>query len=352
VVGWTLLTLVFTYVALINLRVFINMFAFHELVEGNHLAEYITSDYQFLEAILFGIAFGSFFFIINLVIDTTNIHKLPFGTVLVLKTTMYLMAVVIVFFVIYFGLKIANLYPVPDLNDEAMNIRNMSEFIFFIIMFFLFGTIMMNFISQINKKFGPGNLLFMFLGRYHHPRIEDRIFLFIDLKDSTTIAEKLGHIRYSRLLQSFFNDLNLVLPRYHGDIYQYVGDEAVVTWRKQTGLKNLNCIRFYYAFKKRIERRSEYYQKKFDLVPDFKAGLNMGEVTTAEVGILKREIAYHGDVLNTASRIQSLCNHYGKSILTTARIIDYLPKHDFKIQLLGEKILKGKTKPEKIYSLD
>ena len=78
----------------------------------------------------------------------------------------------------------------------------------------------------------------------------------------------------------------------------------------------------------------------------------MGEVTTAEVGILKREIAYHGDVLNTASRIQQLCNKYGKSILTTKIMADHLPKNDFNIQCLGEQHLKGKTKPEKIYGID
>jgi adenylate cyclase len=352
VVGWTLLTLAFTYAALINIRIFINMFAFHDLIENNQLATYLISDYQFLEAILFGVAFGSFFFAINRVVDSTTIHKLPFGTVLLLKSLMYSIAVLIVFFTIYYFLRILRLYPVPDLDENVMYIMDVPEFLFFIVMFFVLGTLLMNFISQINKKFGPGNLLFMFLGRYHQPRIEDRIFLFIDLKDSTTIAEKLGHIRYSRLIQSFFNDLNHVLPRFQGDIYQYVGDEAVVTWRKQTGLRDLNCIRFYYAFRKRIVRRSEYYQRKYNLIPDFKAGLNMGEVTAAEVGILKREIAYHGDVLNTAARIQQLCNEYEKSILTTERMANYLPKKDFNIQLLGEIILKGKTKPEKIYSID
>jgi adenylate cyclase len=147
-------------------------------------------------------------------------------------------------------------------------------------------------------------------------------------------------------------DLNFILPKYHGNIYQYVGDEAVITWRTNNGLKDLICIRFYYAFKKRIERRSDYYSKKYGLVPEFKSGIHMGEVTTAEIGIHKREIAYHGDVLNTAARIQQLCNEYGKSILSTKILADHLPKQDFNIQPLGVKHLKGKAKPEKIFSID
>ena len=352
VIAWTTLTLVFSYAWLINIRYFIDFFQLHDLVENDPLAAYFISDYQVIEGLLFGIAFGTFFFFINMVIDTTDIHKLPFGAIILLKSFMYIIAVLIVFLIVFYTLRTIDLYPLPQLEENELFEMLAPELMFFFFMYFIFGILLINFISQINRKFGPGNLLYMFLGRYHHPQIENRIFLFIDLKDSTTIAEKLGHIKYSRLLQAFFIDLNYVMPRYYGNIYQYVGDEAVITWRKPVGLKDLNCIRFYYAFKKRIERRSNYYQKKYGLVPEFKAGINMGEVTAAEVGINKREIAYHGDVLNTASRIQQLCNEFGKSILTTKTIVNYLPKRDFNIQLLGEKHLKGKTKPEKIYSID
>ena len=43
--------------------------------------------------------------------------------------------------------------------------------------------------------------------------------------------------------------------------------------------------------------------KKYRMVPEFKAGVNSGHVTVAEVGELKKEPAYQGDVLITAARI-------------------------------------------------
>ncbi len=351
VLAWSALTLAFSFAALTNMRYFINFFNLNHILETNQLAEYMVSDYQFLEGIIFGVSFGTLFFIINLIIDTTDIHKLPFGTVIFLKSLMYTVAVIIVSLLVYFVISIFNIYSFPKPDQYILREMITPEIIIFFALFFIFATILINFVSQINKKFGPGNLLHMFLGRYHRPRIENRIFLFIDLKDSTTLAEKLGHIKYSRLIQSFFMDLNYILPRYHGEIYQYVGDEAVITWRKRPGLKNLNCIRFYYAFKNRIERRSDYYNRKYACVPEFKAGINMGEVTAAEVGVLKREIAYHGDVINTASRIQELCNDFGKSLLATQAIVKFLPKKEFEIQLLEEKQLKGKTHSEKIFSI-
>jgi len=351
VLAWTLLTLAFSFATLVTMRYFINFFELNHILESNKLAEYMVSDYQILEGIIFGVSFGTFFFIINLIIDTTDIHKMPFGTVIFLKSLMYTIAVIIVFLIVYFIISIINIYPFPKLDQETLLEMVTPELIFFFATFFVFATILINFLSQINKKFGPGNLLNMFLGIYHRPRIEDRIFLFIDLKDSTAIAEKLGHIKYSRLIQSFFMDLNYILPRYRGEIYQYVGDEAVITWRKRIGLKNLKCVRFYYAFKNRIERRSGYYNRKYDCVPEFKAGINMGEVTAAEIGVLKREIAYHGDVINTASRIQELCNDFGKSLLATEAIVKFLPQKEFEVQLLGEKLLKGKKHLEKIFSI-
>lgn len=95
-----------------------------------------------------------------------------------------------------------------------------------------------NFIVLMAKKFGPGHMFQIIMGRYHKPSTENRIFMFLDLKDSTTIAEKLGHIIYSKLLQQCFFDLNKLIPNSRAEIYQYVGDEAVLTWK----IKNSNPI--------------------------------------------------------------------------------------------------------------
>ena len=47
----------------------------------------------------------------------------------------------------------------------------------------------------------------------------------------------------------------------------------------------------------------------------------MGMVTAVEVGDIKRDIAYHGDTLNTAARIQSICNSYEKKFLSSANVL-------------------------------
>ncbi len=217
----------------------------------------------------------------------------------------------------------------------------------------VFITILINFISQVNRKFGPGILLPMFFGKYHQPKVEERIFMFLDMKDSTTYAEQLGHVRFSQLIQDCFHDLNLIVPDFDAEIYQYVGDEAILSWKPKQGIKDLNCIAIFFAFQQKLAENILEYQGKFDLVPEFKAGVNVGEATIAEVGDIKREIAYHGDVLNTAARIQGVCNTFGKALLISENLASLLTFTDkFQKELVGEVSLKGKARPVKIYSIE
>ena len=46
--------------------------------------------------------------------------------------------------------------------------------------------------AEFSQSIGVGALSNFFLGKYHHPVEEERIFMFLDMKSSTTIAENLG----------------------------------------------------------------------------------------------------------------------------------------------------------------
>ncbi len=62
------------------------------------------------------------------------------------------------------------------------------------------------------------------------------------------------------------------------------------------------CIQAFFAFQNRINEKGQYYQRTYGHIPEFKAGVNIGAITVAEVGERKREIAYHGDTINTAGQ--------------------------------------------------
>jgi adenylate cyclase len=210
-----------------------------------------------------------------------------------------------------------------------------------------------HFILQINKKFGPGILLEYTLGRYFTPKVEERVFMFLDLKSSTHLAETLEHVSYSRLIQDCYAELTEPLIDYKAQVYQYVGDEVVVSWRMDRFFNASYCHEFFYAFQKRLEGKKDYFLKHYGVCPTFKAGAHCGKVTVAEVGEIKTEIAYHGDVLNTASRIQNLCNHFEKPLLISETLLEHLPSSDrATARFVAEAELKGKEMMTKIYAME
>ncbi len=200
------------------------------------------------------------------------------------------------------------------------------------------------FLFALSQKLGPGVLRKWLLGHYHEPREEERIFLFLDMKDSTTLAEKLGNLKFSALVRDFFQDLTLPVLQTKAEVSHYIGDEAVLTWTMPAGLANANCVRIFFEFEKSITRREPYYFEKYGLIPGFKAGAHCGKVIATEVGEVKSEIVFHGDVLNTAARIQGLCNELGERLLVSSELASQLPMSpEMNRREIGKVDLKGKA---------
>jgi adenylate cyclase len=208
-------------------------------------------------------------------------------------------------------------------------------------------------IRQMSNIVGERVLINLMLGKYNYPKDEERIFMFLDLRDSTTHAERLGHTLFSQLIQDCFHDLTDSAKANDVEIHKYVGDEAILLWSTEDGVKNENCINAFFDFEGSLEKRKDHYLQKYDLVPEFKAGVNVGKVTVAEVGDVKRDIAYLSDVLNTAARIQGQCNVYGKDFLISKSLRDILPGDSkYNYVTLGFIQLKGKQEEVEIFSVE
>ncbi len=205
---------------------------------------------------------------------------------------------------------------------------------------------------QINRLMGEGTLWKFIQGKYHKPREEERIFMFLDMRSSTTIAEKLGHERFYALLNELFHEISQPVLQTKAEIYQYVGDEVVLTWEVEQGLKDSNCLNAFFLFQENLLRNSENYLKDFGVKPEFKAGLHFGKVISAQIGDLKREIVYNGDVLNTAARIQNECNKFERSFLVSGILMHQLEqKKGFRWERMDTVILRGKEKEVDIFSV-
>lgn len=200
-----------------------------------------------------------------------------------------------------------------------------------------------NALHQISRKLGPGVILNWLTGKYHTPREEERIFMFLDLKNSTPLGEKLGNISFSKLVQDFFHDLTDPVVETGGEVSHYIGDEAVLSWKPRKGLENANCIRCFFLMQEAIKGRSEQYLTRYGIIPEFKAGVHIGPVIATEVGDIKSEIVFHGDVLNTTARIIGKCTELDSDLLVSGALQERLVLPDgLQARSLGMHQLKGK----------
>ena len=114
----------------------------------------------------------------------------------------------------------------------------------------------------------------------------------------------------------------------------------------------MNCLYCFFDFKAIIDKNKNVFTEKFGFVPDFKAGVHFGPVTAGEVGVIKRDIVFIGDVLNTTSRIQSSCNSYQVDLLVsenTLALFDNL--RPFKAVLIDNIELRGKENKINVFTL-
>lgn len=306
-----------------------------------------------LIAVVLGVSYGVILGLTNYYLDRKFFRKLALGKIIVFKTVLSLCVLILILIILRYAF--FDLLILPTLPAGANFVKDQAWGLLFwlLVIYYFFMTLIISFINQVNKKYGPGILLPLLLGRYRDPKEEERIFIFMDLKSSVTIAERLGHLKYSAFIRDCFSDINEMLYLFRAQVYQYVGDEVVVTWPEDEGLKNHFCIEFYFACNRQFRKRTEYYLGNYGLLPDFKAGAHTGTVTTVEIGEVKRDIAYHGDALNTAARIQSVCNDYNKNFIASKVLIDKVGPHpNMKTQELGMILLKGKTTQVELMSIE
>ncbi|WP_299333878.1 adenylate/guanylate cyclase domain-containing protein [uncultured Psychroserpens sp.] len=300
-------------------------------------------------AILVGAIMGFVYAIIEFLFDIYISKKLILGATILIKSIIYFVLIVILLSSISFLIE-------DSIDIDLPNERGWwreDPFFWNTVIFFIISSVVFSLIRIANDKFGRGVFLNMLLGKYKKPKEEKRVLMFLDLKDSTKIAEHLGHEKYSRFIQDCFKDLNNLLRKYEAEVYQYVGDEAVINWTEKRGFKNNNCTKLFFAFQKSLLEKSQYYQSEYEHTPVFKAGVHFGTIMIAEVGTVKKELAFHGDVINSASRIQGLCKNYNASLIISKTVLAKLNSNLINYEEIDEDVtLKGKQKKLKVYIIN
>ena len=209
------------------------------------------------------------------------------------------------------------------------------------------------FIGGISQKLGPGVLWNWLVGRYHEPREEHCVFLFLDLRDSTGLAERLGNLRFSSMVRDAFSDITPALLEHGARVSHFIGDEVVLYWPVRKGESpSAEFAHCFLAIEELLSRLAPKYVQRYGVVPSFKAGAHSGSVVVTDVGDIKSEIVFHGDVLNVASRLEGLCAEKGARLLVSGELSAALSDSDgVTVEDLGEVLLKGKEQPVRVFAV-
>lgn len=280
-----------------------------------------------------------------------NSRNLPLWLNFIGKTALLILLAFLMNFVIHFfySVLISHLSPgfaLKDFANDAFNTYWILEKIpSWILVFFV-----TQLLIEVIEKYSPGIFIDVFFGKYVHPRIEKRIVMFIDLKDSTPIAEKLGHKDYFRFIRDFIYFISTALIEYGGRIYQYVGDEVVVSW--PYNLRNTKrCMDSLIEARKLLHKNGERFRRKYGVVPEFRVGIHAGEVTVGEIGVIKKDLAMSGDTMNTTARIRSACSELNQKFIVSKDFMDAIDLKEWQAQSLGVVDLKGKASGVELFAL-
>ncbi|KAA9040654.1 adenylate/guanylate cyclase domain-containing protein [Ginsengibacter hankyongi] len=219
------------------------------------------------------------------------------------------------------------------------------KIIYWMVIFFITQLILI-----INEKYSPGVFLDILAGRYINPRIEKRIVMFMDLKDSTPIAERLGHSLYFEFIRDFIYRMSQAVIEFDGTIYQYVGDEIVCSWIFAPR-NTRKCLDTVIRARRNLQKKSNYFRSKYDVVPDFRVGIHIGEVTVGEIGVIKKDLAMSGDTMNTTARIRSACTELNHHSIVSKTFVENIDLKKWQTESLGMVELKGKENSLELFSL-
>jgi adenylate cyclase len=264
--------------------------------------------------------------------------QLPFALVVLLKTVVYA-AIVSVFVIL-----------LPRLGQQQPLERHMEMVT---IGFSLATTMIFVILLQAAGLLGRRTFRNLVLGRYRHPRAERRFFLFVDVIGSTAIAERLGPLQAHRFLAAVFSAAAEPVAACRGEIYQYVGDEIVITWTEEDGRPEARPLRCFFLVEEALRAQQDAFRAQFAAEPGLRAALHLGEVIAGEVGEVRRAIVYHGDVMNTAARLEQATRELGCRFIASADAISSFDTGEqFQLRDLGDLHLRGRKQPIRAWAVE
>lgn len=180
--------------------------------------------------------------------------------------------------------------------------------------------------------------------------------LFSDVRDFTTMSERLSPQELATLLNIYMGKMTDILFETGGTLDKYIGDALVGFWGAPLEMSDhaYHGVRGAKLMLEALpEINKEFEKRKFPKI-NVGIGINTGDVSVGNMGS-DRIFQYTalGDNMNLASRIESLTKNYGVNLMISEFTLEKLGERrkEFRLRPLDLVQVKGKSKAVKIYEV-
>src|SRR5215831_12161421 len=188
---------------------------------------------------------------------------------------------------------------------------------------------------------GIETLFHLMIGTYHRPVLEEKVLLFLDINNSTGLAEHLGAVQIKSLVGKFLFDISKPITDYGGEIYLYKGDGLIALWNWHEAIRGNRILRAIDAVFASVRREEAAYRRQFGVVPRFRIGVHGGEVVVSEQGDTKRAIGVYGSTINIAARMEEAAKAHNVACAVSGDVAQALCDGEPRLVPLGNEQVKG-----------
>jgi adenylate cyclase len=275
----------------------------------------------------------------------------------------------------YFSLAmyITNTTELPvDFHEMSLTYRNLTHLVKGLMLFaagiitgIVTNKLKNGFLKSFQSISEKNNIMSMF-GQHVSPAVMEKLLLqknstegevqhvcvmFLDIRNFTAFSESRTPQEVVAYLNSLFNFMIDIVNRNEGIINKFLGDGFMAVFGAPFS-NGFDCRNAVKASKEIIQKLNEEIDAGKILPTTVGIGLHTGEAVTGNIGSSQRkEYTIIGDVVNLASRIESLNKQFNSQFLISDTVREALGDTGNEAQSLGKVTVKGRVEPVEIFKL-
>ncbi len=177
---------------------------------------------------------------------------------------------------------------------------------------------------------------------------------FSDIVGFTSVSEKLSPHALVSLLNEYLTGMTEIILDHEGIIDKYLGDAIMAEFGVPLASSDHadQAVSVALQMQARLREMRKIWQEKGLPQLNCRVGINTNTMVVGNIGSTAVfDYTVIGDAVNLASRLEGANKRYGTAIMISQNTYEQMTPGKFKTRLLDFIIVKGKTRPVKIYEV-